>query len=1533
MISTKTLLTALQKRVLLLEDDLRARCNAQPEVDAPLRKDYEAAREKGRTGLTYNAWRDEELTQIAVAWILAGVFVRFLEDNELIDVPFLAGGNAARHQRAQDEHSLFFRQHPTASERDYFEHVFNTIRKLPGMKDFFDRRHNPLWRVGPTADAAKALLEFWRKTDPDTGRIVHDFTDAEWNTRFLGDLYQDLSEFARKRYALLQTPVFVEQFILDRTLTPAISTFGYKAVRMIDLTCGSGHFLLGGFQRLFRLWQENEPGENPTVLARRALEQVFGVDLNPNVVAIARFRLLVAALRACGVTRIKDAPDFRLNLAAGDSLLHGSRFPMSESHEGVQQTFGGDELFRDELKHFYESEDREELHRILGQQYHVVVGNPPYITVKDKALNEAYRNRFDSCHRKYSLAAPFMERFFDLALKGDGKGQKPAGYVGMITANSFMKREFGKKLIEDFIPKWDLTHVIDTAGAYIPGHGTPTVILFGKHQPPVAQNIRTVMGIKGEPSTPDNPANGLVWNAILVQVDQPGSESDFVSVADTQRESFHKHPWSIGGGGAAELKEMFDESAEKTLEEVTEDAGFMAIISEDDAFIGPVAYFRRKNLPQRSFITGDSIRDWSVESEEAISFPYNDAKEQISVAPLASSDALAQSFWPNRVPLGARKMFGKTPVEHGLAWYQFIYLTPKRFLSSQYLVFASVGTHNQFSLMKRGNVLNRHAPVVVLDKKASDSEHYALLGLLNSSSACFWMKQIFHNKGSTVDQHGARQRTAAFEDFFEFDGTKLKQFPISAGKPLVLAQELNRLSHELKLQTPAVALVTFASHTRAALDAAKKRWTETLQRMIALQEELDWECYQLYGLTEAKLLLPTAQVPRLQLGERAFEIAMARKMASGELQTTWFERHEPQGSKPITELPAHWPQPYRELVQRRMALMESDRNLALIEQPEYKRRWNVEPWDEQLDRALREWLLNRLEHYFFGGERMLERGTGNAEADGLTAIRAHWPAGQQPVLVSTSQLAAVVETDDDFLRVAEIYRGSPGFSVSKLVRELVEAESVPFLPFQRYKDTGLRKRQDWEHVWDLQREEDRIDAEKERLQAKLNQRMAELVREAYPELVQATATAAATWENADRAYHAKYHSRTTYDTKHSEWVLSSTDAAEMNELLEVQSLGNALREAERKVTAARNPLADQDATAVALRHELEALQKPAVPVPPKYASSDFKKSHWWKLRGKLDVPKERWIIYSGAERDGDPSPVIAWAGWDHLQQAKALAGYYVDASTNLGWPPERLRLLLAGLADLLPWLKQWHNKFDPEVGSGLGDYFAGFLDEEARKQGATVEALNQMRFVAAIRQPQPFATTAPPKFDKKIDKTVPGKAEPVEAPEFALFAEAYPSNAADRLVCALALEIVTWRDSVDSNDHLDALILATHPDLCQILMAKGSASQLDSWTAPITSELKVVQAEGLKWVQCVDYLEKHLNALVIGRHELGHPIRAGLNFYSTRQSFACEHSGIAIFALSLLDSIKERRQDGSLLTEQTKAIETIEKLHTQYAMT
>ena len=162
-------------------------------------------------------------------------------------------------------------------------------------------------------------------------------------------------------------------------------------------------------------------------------------------------------------------------------------------------------------------------------------------------------------------------------------------------------------------------------------------------------------------------------------------------------------------------------------------------------------------------------------------------------------------------------------------------------------------------------------------------------------------------------------------------------------------------------------------------------------------------------------------------------------------------------------------------------------------------------------------------------------------------------------------------------------------------------------------------------------------------------------------------------------------------------------------------------------------MGSSDADIQALIKKRQVAEVGDIPVPPKYGSGDLKRSHWWKLRGKLDFPKERWVLYSGAEGDNDPSPVIAWAGWDHGQQAQALAAYYIDASQNQGWTAERLRPLLAGPVELLPWLKQWHNEFNPDFSSGLGDYFASFIDEEARKQGTTIEGLKALAMGKQVR--------------------------------------------------------------------------------------------------------------------------------------------------------------------------------------------------------
>ncbi|QVL47096.1 MAG: BREX-2 system adenine-specific DNA-methyltransferase PglX [Thiocapsa sp.] len=801
MIDGRKLLDRLRGLQTRLVSDLRERIDAQPEVEAGLRAEWQRARETGRIGQTYADWREDEIAQATVHWVLACVFLRFIEDNGLVERPWLSG--ATRHQRdlAQDRHDEFFRARPLDSDRDYLLACFEDAARLPGMGGLFDRTHNPLWRLSLSGDGAVALLRFWQQVNPDTGELDHDFRCEPLDTRFLGDLYQDLSEPVRKKYALLQTPEFVEEFILDRTLTPALAEVGYREIRLIDPTCGSGHFLLGAFRRLFDLWAANEPARNLPDLAQRALDAVYGVDINPYAVAIARFRLTMAAIVAAGIGRLADAPDFQVRIAVGDSLLHGRRFNALDLGGEAENLAGAG------FGHAYATEDLEAVNRILGQRYHAVVGNPPYITVKDPALNGLYRGLYkDTCHMKYSLVAPFTERFFDLAV--DAGDQRPAGYVGLIVADSFMKREFGKKLIENFLPRVDLTHVIATSGAYIPGHGTPTVILFGRNRRPLESVVRTVMGIKGEPATPDDPAKGLVWTAILEQLERAGSVGEFVSVSDVPRGVFGRHPWSIGGGGAADLREFLD-SHTTLLRSRLHEIGFGCIISEEEAFQqSTVERISTDSALWRDLVVGDTVRDWGLGRLDPILFPYT------SDITLIEESRLSHRLWWSRTLLGNRRDFGnQTYFQAGRPWWEYHQIPIRRNQLPLSITFADIATHNHFVLDRGGKVFNRTAPVIKLPAGATEDDHLALLGLLNSSTACFWLKQVCHNKGSTVDQHGARQRTAPFEDFYAFNGTKVQEFPLVDPPPTDLASQLDTLARELAECLPAAVLADAKAKT------------------------------------------------------------------------------------------------------------------------------------------------------------------------------------------------------------------------------------------------------------------------------------------------------------------------------------------------------------------------------------------------------------------------------------------------------------------------------------------------------------------------------------------------------------------------------------------------------------------------------------------------------------------------------------------------------------------------------------------------
>ena len=158
----------------------------------------------------------------------------------------------------------------------------------------------------------------------------------------------------------------------------------------------------------------------------------------------------------------------------------------------------------------------------------------------------------------WRLGVPFIERFFDLAQQMNSESRRRAS-AGLIVANSFMKREFGKKLIEEILPMLDLTHVVDCSGAYIPGHGTPTAILFGRNQRPVASVVRIVRGVREGAGGPGGPSARVESGQLsLLKLIMRRSESPFVSterMGTPPRSALGRHPWNMGGGGAAEVQE------------------------------------------------------------------------------------------------------------------------------------------------------------------------------------------------------------------------------------------------------------------------------------------------------------------------------------------------------------------------------------------------------------------------------------------------------------------------------------------------------------------------------------------------------------------------------------------------------------------------------------------------------------------------------------------------------------------------------------------------------------------------------------------------------------------------------------------------------------------------------------------------------------------------------------------------------------------------------------------------------------------
>ena len=181
------------------------------------------------------------------------------------------------------------------------------------------------------------------------------------------------------------------------------------------------------------------------------------------------------------------------------------------------------------------------------------------------------------------------------------------------------------------------------------------------------------------------------------------AQSDYVSVVDLERGRLHFHPWSIGGGGAAELKDSLD-GAGRTLESAIDHVGYTGQTNADDVLLAPRAaqdrFGGRLDLV-RMVVIGEVLRDYGMDEADWSLFPYEDE----SIVPIDQEPAWLRRLWPYRTTMWALATFSKlTYRQEGRPWWEWHQVALHRLRTPLSIAFAFVATHNHFVLDRGGKV-------------------------------------------------------------------------------------------------------------------------------------------------------------------------------------------------------------------------------------------------------------------------------------------------------------------------------------------------------------------------------------------------------------------------------------------------------------------------------------------------------------------------------------------------------------------------------------------------------------------------------------------------------------------------------------------------------------------------------------------------------------------------------------------------------------------------------------------------------------
>jgi hypothetical protein len=415
--------------------------DASEEFVARLREGL--SREAAEERLTATLYRSHVYAlclQSAHVALARAVFYRVLEDQSLAQER-VSGATLERVLRASASRMLGATPNPAFQMLEDMRRESESFMPL-----LYELRELDWWLVETVLtarqqDAFNALLA---PVEVELQRMLglldgYDFSEVDrdvWK-----DIYQHhLPWEERQRLGGFYTPDALVELVLDLAEWKS-ERAGLADEAMIDISCGSGSFLVEGLRRR-RAHLERIRGArfatSPTPDdLNELLAGIVGLDIHPFATFLASTNLVFQIIDLYTTVRRRH-PGYRLplNVFTVDSLeehgLHGRQARLAEE-------------IPEDIRIHHTEEEINRYRKILGRRFEVVVGNPPWGGVlkgrlsplfdPDKRNEYRQSGRFRTATDKFDIYTLFMERSLQWLSEG--------GRYGLLTPNTYRDKDFG----------------------------------------------------------------------------------------------------------------------------------------------------------------------------------------------------------------------------------------------------------------------------------------------------------------------------------------------------------------------------------------------------------------------------------------------------------------------------------------------------------------------------------------------------------------------------------------------------------------------------------------------------------------------------------------------------------------------------------------------------------------------------------------------------------------------------------------------------------------------------------------------------------------------------------------------------------------------------------------------------------------------------------------------------------------------------------------------------------------------------------